>query len=442
MRAQSEAFPQVPLGRLGRLLKGYGGTKADAVDEGVPCIRYGDLYTQHKEFIVGARSFLNPETAKGYFRLHQGDVLFAASGETLEDIGRSAEVLIEGEAYCGGDTIVFRPSQPFAPKFLGYALDSTLAKGAKAQMGRGYTVVHIYPTELKHLPVPLPPFEEQRSIAAFLDHETARIDELVREQERLADLAGQKRTASIREITHFGPSQGVELQSTGIEWIPQIPAHWRLSKIGFEARVGNGSTPARENTSYWQDGDVAWMNSSKINEVFITGADQFVTQKALRECHLPKVPANSVLIAITGEGRTRGLSAITKIDTTINQHLAYVSVTSGAVLPEYLRYYLEGQYEHLRYESSGTGSTRAALTCGFIQKYPVPVPPIAEQKAIVDVLDRDLSRLSGLVENAETMKQLLLERRAALITAVVTGQLDVRDWRPSEAVSMALEEVV
>ena len=125
----------VPLGRIGRISKGNGGSKEDDIAAGLPCVRYGDLYTTHEFFIRNTRAFVGPERAASYTPIRPGDVLFAASGETIEDIGKSAVNLIESEALCGGDVLVFRPHVAAVPEFLGYAADSYASRNQKALMG-------------------------------------------------------------------------------------------------------------------------------------------------------------------------------------------------------------------------------------------------------------------------------------------------------------------
>ena len=112
------------LGRFGRLFKGGGGTKEDERESGVPCVRYGDLYTQHQVFITATRACVTPELADTvYTPIRYGDVLFAGSGETIDEIGKSAVNLIPGPACCGGDVIILRPSIDADARFLGYAMD-------------------------------------------------------------------------------------------------------------------------------------------------------------------------------------------------------------------------------------------------------------------------------------------------------------------------------
>ena len=159
-----------PLGQIGRLFKGNGGSKADEVSEGIPCVRYGDLYTRHEFFIQKTKACVAPPRAPSYTTIRYGDVLFAASGETIEDIGRSAENLLDCDARCGGDVLLLRPKRDFEPGFLGYAANSPASRNQKACMGRGFTVVHIYGSELKRLILGIPPLPEQSAIVRFLDH--------------------------------------------------------------------------------------------------------------------------------------------------------------------------------------------------------------------------------------------------------------------------------
>ena len=176
--AVPEHWEVVRLGRAGTFSKGGGGTKEDEVEGGIPCVRYGDLYTQHEFCIRATRAGISEVSAKKYRPLHFGDLLFAGSGETIEEIGKSAVSLIRGRAYCGGDVIVFRPTINMHAAFLGYAADCRPSVHQKACMGRGVTVMHIYSSELKRMLIPLPPVHEQRAIAEFLDRKTAEVDAL------------------------------------------------------------------------------------------------------------------------------------------------------------------------------------------------------------------------------------------------------------------------
>ena len=185
--------------QIGRFSKGNGGSKMDELQTGIPCIRYGDLYTSHTYFIHQSQGRISRERVEDYTPISYGDVLFAASGETIEEIGKSAVNLIKDEAYCGGDIILFRPNIEAHPKFMGYATDFRPATDQKARMGRGFTVVHVYSDQLKRLAVPLPPLREQASIVRFLDHAARRIQRSIRAKEKLIALLEEEKQVVIHQ---------------------------------------------------------------------------------------------------------------------------------------------------------------------------------------------------------------------------------------------------
>ena len=182
---------------VGSMKKAIGGSKQDNVDNGIPCVRYGDLYTTYDVAIKTIHNFINSDIINNYTTIKYGDILMAASGETYEDIGKSAVNLVASEAYCGGDIIIFRPEKSLHPVFLAYALNSVSAQIQKARMGKGFTIVHIYIDQLRNLLTSIPPIAEQQTIAAFLDRETSRIDELIAKVNRSIDLLREYRTALI-----------------------------------------------------------------------------------------------------------------------------------------------------------------------------------------------------------------------------------------------------
>lgn len=286
--------------------------------------------------------------------------------------------------------------------------------------------------DLKGIKVALPPPEEQIVIAAFLDHETAKIDALIAEQQRLIELLKEKRQAVISHAVTKGLNPKAPMKDSGVEWLGEVPAHWEITRIGWECIVGNGCTPARDNPSYWNDGGYPWLNSSKVNLERVINADQFVTDKALRECALPIVKPGSVLMAITGEGKTRGMVTISEIEATINQHVAFIQPRSKKLYPVYLHDWLNANYSRIRHDSADWGSTKAAITCSDVRAYPLPLPRIEEQEAICHFIESKSSLANDLISSSESSISLLQERRSALVSAAVTGKIDVRDWR-SEA---------
>jgi type I restriction enzyme S subunit len=149
-------------------------------------------------------------------------------------------------------------------------------------------------------PIPLPPPEEQAAIARFLVWATNRLDRAIGAKRRIIALLQEQRQAIIHRAVTRGLDPSVPLKDSGIPWLEEIPEHWEVWRISRFAAVGNGSTPSRAEPRFWTGGHYPWLNSSQINRGHIDSSDQFVTPVALRECHLPKVTAGSILVAITG----------------------------------------------------------------------------------------------------------------------------------------------
>ena len=195
-----EHWEVVQLDRIGKFSKGGGGTKEDEVDSGLPCIRYGDIYMNHKYHIERSRSHISLERSSNYTPMQYGDILFAGSGETIDEIGKSAVNLLDEEAYCGGDVILFRPGIEVNPRFTGYAVDCVQSAYQKSCMGRGITIMHIYSSQLKYMRLALPPAAEQSTIAEYVDKATADIDTAIARGRRQLELLQEYRTRLIADV--------------------------------------------------------------------------------------------------------------------------------------------------------------------------------------------------------------------------------------------------
>ncbi len=276
-----------------------------------------------------------------------------------------------------------------------------------------------------HLPVP--PIPEQRAIVRYLDHVDRRIRRYVGAKRKLIALLEEEKQAVINQAVTRGLDPNVPLKPSGVEWLGDVPEHWEVRRIGHFSKVGNGSTPSRGNAAYWTDGIHPWLNSSSVNQAAITEADQFVTDLALRECHLPRLHPGSILVGITGQGKTRGMSAVLSIDATINQHMAFITPKTAWVSPDYLQMCLTAAYSELRAISGSSGSTKAALTCEDIKRFTVVLPPRDEQKRLLAEVGRKTAHVDAAIDRARLQIELIEEYRTRLIADVVTGKLDVRE---------------
>jgi type I restriction enzyme S subunit len=283
------------------------------------------------------------------------------------------------------------------------------------------------PDHFRTFPVLFPPKEEQEWIVKALDRETARIDALISKKTEFIELLAKKRQALITHAVTKGLNPDVRMKDSGVEWIGEVPEHWSVQPIKYLACIGNGSTPNKDNGKYWENGTFPWLTSGCVNLDEVICAEQYVTEAALIECHLPIIAPPAVLVGITGQGKTRGMATTLKIEATINQHIAFLKPISKNIHIGFLRSFLEAAYNWLRFDSEGVGSTKGAITCEQLANTRIAMPPLAEQQSILAFIDRQSDRTARLQSKTQLSIDLLRKRRSALITAAVTGQIDLRE---------------
>ena len=413
------------LGNVGRFFKGSGGSKADETEGGVPCVRYGDLYTRHEFFITESKACVAHHRAAAYTRIRYGDVLFAGSGETLEEIGKSAVNLISGSAVCGGDVIVFRPTIDLDAKFIGWSTDCRQAVSQKACMGRGITVMHIYSSELKRLLVPLPPLPEQTAIARFLDHADRRIQRYIRAKERLIELLEEQKQA----IIHQAVTGQIDVRTgqpypaykdSGVEWLGEVPEHWEKRRLKSLLR----SVDRRSST-----GEETLLSLRRDHGVVIYSE------------HFARPPQGRTLVGY--KVLRAGQLVVNRLQA--NNGLVFCSGIDGLVSPDYSVFEpttpLQMKYlsvllrtslyrSHFRRVATGLGTG----TAGFLRLYDdvflsttVFLPPEDEQVSIQESQEDETKRIDDHIARQIRGIALFGEFRARLISDVVTGKLDVRE---------------
>jgi len=175
------------LGELGVFLKGSGIKKDESQSGDIPCVRYGEIYTYHNDHVRQYKSWVSPQIATTATRLQQGDLLFAGSGETKEEIGKCVAFLDNFEAYAGGDIVILRQKEN-DPVFMGYRCNVGDVKVQKSSKGQGDAVVHISATALSDVGFPLPCLKEQTAIAAVLSDMDAEISALEKRRVKTADI--------------------------------------------------------------------------------------------------------------------------------------------------------------------------------------------------------------------------------------------------------------
>ena len=410
------------LGQIGAFAKGRGGSKDDEVAVGVPCVRYGDLYTTHQNFIHDARSAISERVASKYTPIGFGDVLFATSGETLDEIGRSAVNLIPSEARCGGDILVFRCKRRVDARYMGYTTATWSARAQKSCMGRGITVMHIYGDQLKRLAVTLPPLLEQNAIVRFLDHVDRRIRRAIREKERLLELLDEQRLAAIENavtgrIDVRTGNPFFAYKDSGVDWLPRVPAHWtmRRNKWLFAERNETGH------------GDLPVLEVSLRSGVGIRDMEDGARKQRMTDRDKYKRAARGD-IAYNTMRLWQGALGVVPVDGLVSPAYVVARPLRGVEVSYYAYLFRTGAYkQEVDRNSRGIVSDRNRLYWDAFKRMASPCPPPEEQRRVVEYLDAATDCIHAGSEGARRQNDLLREYRERLIADAVTGKLDVRD---------------
>jgi type I restriction enzyme S subunit len=273
--------------------------------------------------------------------------------------------------------------------------------------------------------VTTPPLPEQTQIAAFLDRETAKIDELVAEQRRLMELLKEKRQAVISHAVTRGLNPHASQKPTGIEWLGDVPKHWRVAKMKWIARMESGHTPDKKIPEYWENGDIPWVSLNDTgylkNHDYITETAYNISELGMANSSARLLPARVVVFS---RDATIGRCAITTRPMAVSQHFI-AWVCGDLMIPEFLLMRLKSMTNELNRLT--TGATLKTIGMPDVRTLVTPVPPLEEQQAIVDWATAASAQLDTLTTEAQRAIDLLQERRTALISAAVTGQINVRD---------------
>ena len=213
-----------------------------------------------------------------------------------------------------------------------------------------------------------------------------------------------------------------QMKPSGIDWIGDIPKSWKVKPIAYMTKSRSGGTPDRNNLLYWENGTIPWMSSGEVNKVNIYDTDEKITTLAVHHSSAKIISKNAVMVALNGQGKTKGMSAILRIDSACNQSLCAFSCNAGILYYEYLFWCFQTMYTYLR-QMSGD-DVRDGLAASYVKKQKIPVPKYEEQQAIADFLDKECAQVDSIAADLEKQIELLQQYKKSLITETVTKGLD------------------
>ena len=378
--------------------------------EGVPLVRIRDLNAGNSEV-----SYIGTVVEDAW--IDSGDIIIGMDGDFNVARWRGTRALLNQRLCC------LRPKSHVDARFIAYVLPGPL--NAINEITYSTTVKHLASGDVKRMLIGVPPESEQRAIAEFLDRETTRIDSLIAKKERLIGLLHEKRTALITQAVTKGLDPTVPMKDSGVEWLGGIPAHWEVERLKWAAHMMSGHTPDKKVESYWQGGNIPWVSladTGQLREVdFIATTAVMTTSDGIAHSSAHVLPEGTVVFS---RDATIGLSAITRAGMAVSQH--FIGWVCGPRLwPEYLLFVLRSMTQEL--ERLTMGATVRTIGMPDVRSLVTPIPPLGEQKEIIcEVLYRR-AHIDALIAKVRNAIERLTELRTALISAAVTGKIDVRN---------------
>lgn len=395
-----EDWEACPLSSIGSFSKGQGVRKNEAASGEIPCIRYGEIYTHHNDVVRAYNSYISREVAETSRRLAKGDVLFAGSGETKEEIGKAVAFLGREEAYAGGDIVILSPRNQ-SSEFLGYLLNAPMVVRQKASKGQGDAVVHISATALGTVVVPLPPFDEQRAIATALSD----VDALLAVQDKLIAKKRDIKQAAMQQLL------------TGKQRLPGFSGEWEVKRLGDVATVLKGSGLSK--------GKVSQAGKSKC----ILYGELFTTYSRIIAKVCSSTDANEGLPSVYGDVLLPGSTTTVGLDLATASALLCDGVMLGGDInvvrakgrsysPEFLAYLLTEEKRNQIAEMA-QGITIIHLYGKSLLKLEICLPSLEEQTSIAAILSDMDAEIAGLEKQLDKTRAL----KQGMMQELLTGRI-------------------
>lgn len=326
---------------------------------------------------------------------------------------------------CIHDGFVYFPRLQINPKFLFRIFEAGVCYGGLGKMG---TQLNLNTDTIGSIRIAVPPPEEMTEVLSFIDRETAKIDALVAEQEKLIALLQEKRQAVISHAVAKGLNPNAPMKDSGVEWLGKVPEHWNVRAL--KHIVSTPITDGPHETPQFLDEGVPFVSAEAVSQGFINfekirGHISAEDHQRYSQKYLPRRGD----VYMVKSGATTGVTAIVETDQEFNIWSPLAALRCGdKMLPKFLLHYMRSRHFQEAVTLNWSFGTQQNIGMGVIGNLSAPVPPLEEQTVIAFLLDQETAKLDTLTDEARTAITLLQERRTALVSAAVTGQIDVRGW--------------
>jgi type I restriction enzyme S subunit len=368
---------------------------------------------------------------KKFALLRSGDLVVTKSSGSSLHIGKTTIVtdVIERLECCYSNFMQrIRTSRLLLPKLAWYVMNNELSRAQLDFLSNSTTgLANLNGTMIGQVFLAIPSKFEQQAIVNFLDHETAKIDALIEKQQRLIELLKEKRQAVISHAVTKGLNPNAPMKDSGVEWLGEVPLHWVVA--GFKKYLSSsvdyrGKTPDKTDSGVF----LVTARNIKNGKINYELAQEYISESDYSTVMSRGKPKIGDLL-FTTEAPLGEVAAVDREDIALAQRIIKFNFDSGILLNRYMKYYIMSDQFQQSLMMFASGSTALGIKAERLVYLRTLAPPLDEQEAIVDHIESISMAVDVLIEKAITAIGLMQERRTALISAAVTGKIDVRDWQ-------------
>ncbi|UWH26814.1 restriction endonuclease subunit S [Aeromonas veronii] len=392
--------------------------------DGVPWVTTGELRETVVEQTTKNVTFeaLNQFSA---LKIHPaGSVVIAMYGATIGRLGVLGIDATTNQACC-----VLTQSQHLYNQYVFYWLYAFRDEIIKLSSGGGQP--NINQEKVASLKITAPDYSHQKKIVSFLDYETARIDQLIAKQQQLIELLKEKRQAVISHAVTKGLNPNAPMKDSGVEWLGQVPEHWVICKIkNLASVISKGTTPSTIGAEFIDEG-VRFLKAENIGKSPSVNSDPefFISEGTNKQISRSQLKENDVLVIIAGA--TTGAASILQkemLPANTNQAVSFIRPVKR-VFSKWMLSWLATDFSQRVIWMGAVQAAQPNLSMESLGNIPITLPPESEIQDIISTIDFKLNKFEQLTNKAEETISLMQERRTALISAAVTGKIDLRGWQ-------------
>jgi len=397
---------------------GYTPSKANGeywADGTIPWYRMEDI-REFGRFLKESKQSISKDAVKGCGLFEAGSFILA----TTATIGEHAMLIVDSLA-----------NQRFTNLKIRKSLNHTVTKEfffyylfVIDEFCKSTTKTTTFPamdmTDLRNFGVSIPPLAEQEAIAAWLDEKCGEIDAAIAKVDREIELIDELKQSEISRVVTRGLNPNASISPSGIDWIGNIPSHWEIAPVKYSFNLFAGATPKTEKAIYW-DGEIIWITPAdyKTDDHYISKGRKNITKEGLASCATEIVPINSLIFS-----KRAPIGTVSLAKTPLCTNQGCISCVPKSATNSNFFYY-SCRIATKEFEMLGSGATFLEISSSNFANFKMPLPPLTEQQAIADYLDKKCAEIDGLKAKLSKKRETLKELRQSIISEVVTGKRKV-----------------